>query len=117
MEKEFVLKGKLPREQILPFDSRPMLTREKKIFDVIASLSVVSFPQETSSFELLAVNYIVNISLCNKNFCDEYSFVSFSADVVLLQHNVQHMVSFIEHIALDEDHSDSNISACCGLIG
>lgn len=40
-----------------------------------------------------------------------------SADVGLLQPHVQHMVSFIEHIALDEDHSDSNISACCGLIG
>lgn len=40
-----------------------------------------------------------------------------SADVALLQPHVQHMISFIEHIALDEDHSDSNISACCGLIG
>lgn len=40
-----------------------------------------------------------------------------SADVALLQPHVGHMISFIEHIALDEDHSDSNISACCGLIG
>ena len=43
--------------------------------------------------------------------------ILFSADVTLLQTHVGHMVSFIEHIALDEDHSDSNISACCGLIG
>jgi len=41
----------------------------------------------------------------------------FTADVALLQPHVQHMISFIEHIALDEDHSDSNVSACCGLIG
>lgn len=40
-----------------------------------------------------------------------------SADVALLQPHVGHMISFIEHIALDEDHSDSNVSACCGLIG
>lgn len=40
-----------------------------------------------------------------------------SADVTLLQPHVQHMISFIEHIALDEDHSDSNVTACCGLIG
>lgn len=38
-------------------------------------------------------------------------------DVALLQPHVQHMISFVEHIALDEDHSDSNVSACCGLIG
>ncbi|KAL4217331.1 Importin subunit beta-1 [Mactra antiquata] len=40
-----------------------------------------------------------------------------NADVARLQVHVGHMISFIEHIALDEDHSDSNISACCGLIG
>ncbi|KAH3770842.1 importin subunit beta-1-like isoform X1 [Dreissena polymorpha] len=38
-------------------------------------------------------------------------------DLALLQPHVGHMISFIEHIAVDEDHSDSNISACCGLIG
>jgi len=38
-------------------------------------------------------------------------------DVTLLQSHVTHMISFIEHIGIDEDHSDSNISACCGLIG
>ncbi|XP_052813839.1 importin subunit beta-1-like isoform X2 [Mya arenaria] len=40
-----------------------------------------------------------------------------SQEVALLQNHVGHMISFIEHIALDEDHSDSNISASCGLIG
>ncbi|KAL3854848.1 hypothetical protein ACJMK2_014087 [Sinanodonta woodiana] len=40
-----------------------------------------------------------------------------NADLALLQPHVGHMISFIEHIALDEDHSDSNIAACCGLIG
>lgn len=40
-----------------------------------------------------------------------------TADLGLIQPHVAHMISFIEHIALDEDHSDSNIAACCGLIG
>lgn len=40
-----------------------------------------------------------------------------NADVNLIQPHVGHIMSFIEHIALDEDHSDDNISACCGLTG
>ena len=28
-----------------------------------------------------------------------------------------HMVSFLEHIATDEDRSDAVVSACCGLLG
>ncbi|GFN99778.1 importin subunit beta-1 [Plakobranchus ocellatus] len=38
-------------------------------------------------------------------------------DVALVQPHVNHIVSFIEHIAVDDDKSDSNVSACCGLIG
>jgi importin subunit beta-1 len=41
----------------------------------------------------------------------------FSADVNLIQPHVGHVMSFIEHIALDEDHSDENVAAACGLIG
>ena len=56
-----------------------------------------------------------------KNILYAVVFVSYvifiAADVALLQPHVGHMISFIEHIALDEDHSDSNVSACCGLIG
>ncbi|XP_033729110.1 importin subunit beta-1-like isoform X1 [Pecten maximus] len=40
-----------------------------------------------------------------------------SADIDLIQGQVGHIISFIEHIALDEDHSDDNIAASCGLIG
>lgn len=40
-----------------------------------------------------------------------------SSDVNLLQPHVPHIISFIEHISMDEDKSDSNIAACCGLIG
>jgi len=40
-----------------------------------------------------------------------------TADVAIIQNHVGHMVSFIEYIALDEDHSDGNITAACGLIG
>ncbi|XP_050418166.1 importin subunit beta-1 isoform X2 [Patella vulgata] len=38
-------------------------------------------------------------------------------DITLLLPHVPHMVSFVEHISVDEDKSDSNVSACCGLIG
>ncbi|KAK3747939.1 hypothetical protein RRG08_041776 [Elysia crispata] len=40
-----------------------------------------------------------------------------NAEVALVQPHVNHIVSFIEHIAVDDDKSDSNVSACCGLIG
>lgn len=38
-------------------------------------------------------------------------------DVALLQPHVAHIISFMEHISVDEDKSDSNVAACCGLIG
>ncbi|GFS20487.1 importin subunit beta-1, partial [Elysia marginata] len=38
-------------------------------------------------------------------------------EVTLVQPHVNHIVSFIEHIAVDDDKSDSNVSACCGLVG
>ncbi|XP_025092780.1 importin subunit beta-1-like isoform X1 [Pomacea canaliculata] len=40
-----------------------------------------------------------------------------SQDVALLQPHVAHIISFMEHISVDEDKSDSNVAACCGLIG
>ncbi|KAK7111932.1 hypothetical protein V1264_011476 [Littorina saxatilis] len=40
-----------------------------------------------------------------------------SPDINLLQPHVTHIISFIEHISMDEDKSDSNIAACCGLLG
>ncbi|KAL8619198.1 Importin subunit beta-1 [Nucella lapillus] len=40
-----------------------------------------------------------------------------SPDVNLLEPHVTHIMSFIEHISVDEDKSDSNIAACCGLLG
>ena len=41
----------------------------------------------------------------------------FSADVNLVQPHIPHMIQFIEHIAMDDDHSDGVIAASCGLIG
>ncbi|KAJ8019665.1 Importin subunit beta-1 [Holothuria leucospilota] len=40
-----------------------------------------------------------------------------SADIQLIQPHVAHIVAFIEHIASDEDHTDSNVATCSGLIG
>ncbi|XP_072031323.1 importin subunit beta-1-like isoform X2 [Amphiura filiformis] len=38
-------------------------------------------------------------------------------DVQIVLPHMEHMIYFIEHIATDEDHSDSNVAACAGLIG
>ncbi|XP_013386092.1 importin subunit beta-1 [Lingula anatina] len=38
-------------------------------------------------------------------------------DVNLVQPHVPHMISFIEHIFQDEDHTDGNIAASSGLVG
>lgn len=40
-----------------------------------------------------------------------------SPEVGHIEPHVNHVVSFIEHIAVDDDKSDSNVAACCGLIG
>ncbi|KAL8564063.1 Importin subunit beta-1 [Nucella lapillus] len=40
-----------------------------------------------------------------------------NTDVNLLQPHVAHIISFVEHISVDEDKSDSNIAACSGLLG
>ena len=51
-----------------------------------------------------------------------YYFAPPAAEVIQTQfpqiaNSVPHMISFIEMIALDEDRSDNNVAACCGLIG
>lgn len=40
-----------------------------------------------------------------------------AADLAIISPHVAYMVSFIEHIASDPDHSDNNIASCCGLLG
>ena len=40
-----------------------------------------------------------------------------SADVNALQPHVMHMMTFIEQIATDDEHTDAVLSASCGLIG
>jgi len=40
-----------------------------------------------------------------------------STDVNLLKPHVEHMIQFMEHVGMDEDHSDAVIAASCGLIG
>ncbi|XP_781574.3 importin subunit beta-1 [Strongylocentrotus purpuratus] len=43
--------------------------------------------------------------------------VASSEEVKLVFPHVSHMVSFIEHLTADDDHTDSNVAACAGLIG
>lgn len=40
-----------------------------------------------------------------------------AADVKLVQPRVEFILSFIHHIAEDEDHSDSVVANAAGLIG
>ncbi|KAJ7351917.1 Importin subunit beta-1 [Desmophyllum pertusum] len=40
-----------------------------------------------------------------------------SADLSLVQPHILHIITFIEVIASDQDHSESNVASACGLIG
>lgn len=42
---------------------------------------------------------------------------SFIADVMLVQPRVEFILSFIDHIAGDEDHTDGVVACAAGLIG
>lgn len=43
--------------------------------------------------------------------------LSFIADVMLVQPRVEFILSFIDHIAGDEDHTDGVVACAAGLIG
>ena len=45
------------------------------------------------------------------------SYVVFTAELVLVQPHILHIITFIEVIAADRDHSESNVSSACGLVG
>lgn len=40
-----------------------------------------------------------------------------SADLSLVQPHIMHIIAFLEVIATDQDHSESNVSNACGLVG
>jgi len=43
--------------------------------------------------------------------------VVLTAELVLVQPHIMHIITFIEVIATDQDHSESNVSSACGLVG
>lgn len=51
------------------------------------------------------------------HFCIAYSNPLFTADVMLVQPRVEFILSFIDHIAGDEDHTDGVVACAAGLIG
>ena len=54
----------------------------------------------------------------NKGLRFDYFFcVVFTADLSLVQPHILHIITFIEVIASDQDHSESNVASACGLIG
>ena len=44
-------------------------------------------------------------------------FVILTADLSLVQPHIMHIIAFLEVIATDQDHSESNVSNACGLVG
>ncbi|XP_068752252.1 importin subunit beta-1-like [Montipora capricornis] len=40
-----------------------------------------------------------------------------SPDLSLVQPHIMHIIGFIEAISTDQDHSESNVSSACGLVG
>ena len=48
---------------------------------------------------------------------DVIKVVLFAADVTLVAHQIVFILSFIEVIAEDDDHSDRTVAACAGLLG
>lgn len=40
-----------------------------------------------------------------------------SENIALLQPHLEHIVKFVEVIAQDQDHSESNVASACGLLG
>lgn len=53
--------------------------------------------------------------VCNKNYI--LFDVVLTADLLLVQPHIMHIITFIEVIATDQDHSESNVSSACGLVG
>jgi len=45
------------------------------------------------------------------------SYVVLTEELVLVQPHIMHIITFIEVIATDQDHSESNVSSACGLVG
>ena len=52
-----------------------------------------------------------------KKFIKHNLLLFISAAVNVLQTHVPHVMTFIEQIACDDEHSDTVLSAGCGLIG
>ena len=40
-----------------------------------------------------------------------------TADLTVLNPHIMHIIQFIELVATDQDHSESNVSSACGLVG
>jgi len=38
-------------------------------------------------------------------------------DLTLVQPHIMHIIAFIELVSGDQDHSESNVSSACGLVG
>lgn len=60
------------------------------------------------------VNRVYSPAKCGTTSSDLFSFI---ADVMLVQPRVEFILSFIDHIAGDEDHTDGVVACAAGLIG
>ena len=66
---------------------------------------------------MLRSQYLSFVWCCSFLLIWSVSYVAFTAELVLVQPHILHIITFIEVIAADRDHSESNVSSACGLVG
>ena len=66
---------------------------------------------------MLRSQYLSFVWYCSFLLIWSVSYVVFTAELVLVQPHILHIITFIEVIAADRDHSESNVSSACGLVG
>ena len=63
---------------------------------------------------ILFSSHTFSIIIVQNNIED---FLFLTDELLLLQPHIMHIITFIEVIATDQDHSESNVSSACGLVG
>ena len=62
-------------------------------------------------------NNILALSVFIKTLLGEGTPTAPTAELLMIQPHVTHIVQFITVVAQDSEHSDGNVAACAGLIG
>lgn len=68
---------------------------------------------------IILMSFILAVS-CNSNHLQSVSLIAvviFKLVLDVIQPHLLHIINFIEVIATDVDHTESNVSSACGLVG